>query len=182
MTHPALAAVATLTDRQSVSVRPIGGHVFTVELAGGDLVVAKRHSDPGAARAEAAGLGWLAEPGVVAVPKVLGFDDDWVIMEKVTDGRSENKVTDGRSDSRAAEAFGRDLAALHAAGAPAFGAAPPGGPVEAWIGMAPMRNQPGEVWPSWYATHRVEPYLRRAMNAGTLDARSARVIAGVCER
>ncbi len=191
MTHPALAAVATLTDRQSVSVRPIGGHVFTVELAGGDLVVAKRHSDPGAARAEAAGLGWLAEPGVVAVPRVLGFDDDWVIMEKVTDSRFENrltdsrsekKLTDRRSDSRAADEFGRDLAALHAAGASAFGAAPPGGPVDAWIGMAPMRNEPGHAWPSWYATHRVEPYMRRAVNAGTLDTRSARVIERVCER
>jgi fructosamine-3-kinase len=105
----------------------------------------------------------------VRLPRVLGSDDRWVIMEL---------VPDGRPDPAAAEAFGHNLAALHVAGAPAFGAPPPGGPVDAWIGMAPMRNEPGDTWPSWYARHRIEPYLRRAR----FDAPSARVIERVCER
>jgi fructosamine-3-kinase len=173
MTHPAVAAVAALTGRNPTAAHPLGGQVFTVELTGGEAVVAKRHSDPGAARAETASLAWLAEPGAVRLPEVLGSDEDWVIMER---------VPDGEAGPRAAEAFGRGLAALHAAGAPAFGAPPPGGPVDAWIGMAPMRNQTGAAWPSWYAAHRVEPYLRRAVDNRLVDPRSARLIGAVCQR
>jgi fructosamine-3-kinase len=165
MSHPALAAAAALTGRHAGSVRPLGGHLFTVELDG-EPVVAKRHTDPGAAAAEVASLRWLDSAGSVRVPCVLGSDDDWVIMER---------VADGHADANAAEAFGRELAALHAAGAPAFGSPPPGGPADAWIGMAPMRNEPGAAWPSWYATHRVQPYLRVAVDRGLLDA-------GVVER
>jgi len=173
MTHPALAAVTALTGRRPTAVRPLGGQVFTVELTGGELVVAKRHPDPGAVHAEESSLAWLAEPGAVRVPGVLGSDDRWLVMER---------VADGRPDPRAAEMLGRELAALHAAGAPAFGAPPPGGPVDASIGMAPMRNESGADWPSWYAAHRVEPYLRRAVDEGLFDSRSARLIGNVCDR
>ncbi|MBD2819021.1 fructosamine kinase family protein [Streptomyces parvulus] len=58
----------------------------------------------------------------------------------------------GRAGAGAADRFGRDLAALHATGAPAFGAAPPGGPEDAYIGLAPMRNAAGDDWPRWYAS------------------------------
>jgi hypothetical protein len=67
-------------------------------------------------------------------------------------------VPQGRATARVAEAFGRELAALHAAGAPEFGAPPPDGPVDAYIGLAPMRNIPGADWPCWYAEHRPERY------------------------
>ena len=87
------------------------------------------------------------------------------------------------SASAREEAFGRDLARMHAAGAPAFGAAPPGGLTEAWIGTAPMRNVPGESWPEWYAEHRVLPYVRLAVDAGTLDAAAdAAVFERACAR
>ncbi|NEE13721.1 phosphotransferase, partial [Streptomyces sp. SID7499] len=82
----------------------------------------------------------------------------------------------------AAVRFGRDLAALHAAGAPAFGAPPPKGPVEAFIGLAPMRNEPAADWPRWYAEQRVLPYLRRAVDQGTVRAREAAVVERLCER
>ena len=42
----------------------------------------------------------------------------------------------------------------------AFGAAPPGGPADARIGAAPMRNAPAPSWPEWYAADRLLPYLR----------------------
>lgn len=144
-------------------------HLSIVEL-NGEVVVVKRHTDPGAAAAEVASLRWLASAGSVRVPRVLSFDEDRVIMQR---------VADGHADPRAAEEFGRDLAALHAAGAPAFGAPPPGGPADAWIGMAPMRNEPGADWPSWYAAHRIQPYLKQAVDGGLLDAR---VIERVCAR
>nr|WP_245811981.1 fructosamine kinase family protein [Actinophytocola xinjiangensis] len=117
----------------------------------------KHNTDPGAAAAEAAGLGWLADAGAVRVPAVRSQDDEWLVIDY---------VTSAPATPAAAEEFGRGLARLHAAGAPAFGSPPPGGPVDAWIGRAPMRNVPGEDWPSWYAAHRIEPYLRLAADQG----------------
>ncbi|MEJ2889126.1 fructosamine kinase family protein [Actinomycetospora aeridis] len=114
---------------------------------------------PSAIAAEAAGLRWLAEPGVVGVPEVLGE----------TEGRMvSTRVPSGRADRASAEAFGCGLAALHAAGAPAFGSPPPGGPVHAWIGEARMDNETGEHWPAWYAEHRVLPHARRALGPDEL--------------
>jgi fructosamine-3-kinase len=171
--HPAARAVTGLTGRSATAVRPLGGHLFTVRLAGGEWVVAKRHAEPSAVRAETASLAWLAEPGVVRLPEVLGSDDHWLVLTQVAE----------RAPSEpAADAFGRALAAVHRAGAPAFGAVPPGGPVRAWIGNAEMRNEPSPAWPSWYAEHRVEPYLRQAVDAGFLEWPSARVIGEVCRR
>jgi fructosamine-3-kinase len=43
-----------------------------------------------------------------------------------------------------------------------------------------MRNEPGAAWPSWYAAHRIEPYLRRAVDQGRLDASGP--VGQVCER
>ncbi|MFL6145301.1 MAG: fructosamine kinase family protein [Labedaea sp.] len=171
--HPAALAVAELTGHCATAVRPLGGQLFTVRLAGGESVVAKRHDEPSAVRAETASLAWLAEPGVVRLPDVLGSDDHWLVLTLVAEG-----VPSGP----AAAALGRALAALHQSGAPAFGAAPPGGPVQAWIGTAEMRNEPNPLWPSWYAEHRLEPYLRLAVDAGYLDGPSAQVIGEVCGR
>ncbi|MDQ4149015.1 MAG: fructosamine kinase family protein, partial [Actinomycetota bacterium] len=58
------------------------------------------------------------------------------------------------------------LSRLHAAGAPAFGSPPPGGPRDAWIGLAPMRNDECDSWPEFYATLRIEPYLAEAAERG----------------
>ena len=172
MSDPA-TAVAGLTGRRVTAVRPLGGHVFTAELAGGETVVAKRHAEPSAALAEVTSLAWLAEPEAVRLPRVLGSDRHWVVM---------HRVDEGPPTERAAEALGRELAALHGSGAPGFGAGPPGGPVDAWIGNARMRNEPGPAWPSWYAEHRIEPYLRLAVDQGVLEWPAARVIGEVCTR
>jgi fructosamine-3-kinase len=104
---------------------------------------------------------------------VHGNDGQWLVTDRVAAGRPA---------PGAADRFGRDLAALHAAGAPAFGAAPPGGPEDAFIGRAPMRNAAGADWPGWYAEHRVLPYVRRAVDDGTLRTAEAAVVERVCER
>jgi fructosamine-3-kinase len=65
---------------------------------------------------------------------------------------------------------------MHAAGADAFGSPPPGGPADALIGRAPMRNVPAPSWPAWYARDRVLPYVRAARDAGTLDAAEVAVL------
>ncbi|GAA2585099.1 fructosamine kinase family protein [Streptomyces lienomycini] len=167
------AVAARSTGRAATGERPLSGALTEVGLDDGRTVVVKVADGPDAARAEAAGLRWLADAGTVRIPAVHGVDG-----RRLVSGR----VAQGPADARAAQRFGRDLAALHAAGAPAFGAAPPGGPEEAYIGLAPMRNVTGQDWPRWYAAHRVLPYLRRAVDAGTVRAAEADVVERLCER
>ena len=150
----------------------LDGSVVRVELADGRLAVLKSAPrQPGQLAAEVAGLRWLGEARPDRVPAVLGHDADWLLLEY---------LPPARPDRAAATRFGRALAQLHAAGAPAFGAAPPGGPERAWIGLAPMHNVPGEDWPAWYVEHRVRPYLRLASDAGQLTAEQTDVIEAAC--
>jgi fructosamine-3-kinase len=108
------------------------------------------------------------------LPAVLALDDARLVTEY---------VPPGRPSATAAAEFGRRLAALHAEGAPAFGAGPPGTSADAWIGRAPMRNvASGPEWAPWYAEHRVAPYLRTARDAGDLTEAEAAVIERVCDR
>ncbi|WP_281458847.1 fructosamine kinase family protein [Saccharopolyspora ipomoeae] len=172
------AEVARITGREVAEVRRLSGGdtaaAFAVRLDDGTEVFAKSASPsmPGAAAAEAASLRWLAEPGAVPVPEVLGEGEDVLVTEH---------VAAASPTARAAEELGRGLARLHDAGAPAFGSAPPGGPADAWIGLAPMRDEPERDWPTFYARHRVQPYVRRAIDSGALEAESARVLDRVCE-
>jgi fructosamine-3-kinase len=119
-------------------------------LPDGREVVVKR--DAGAA-AEAAGLRWLAVPDGPPIAEVLAAEGDWLVSALVPAGSPTRE--------HAAD-LGRRLAALHRAGAPAFGAPPPGGPTEARIGGTGMRNVPGDSWPEWFAEHRILAYVRRA--------------------
>ncbi|WP_018686300.1 fructosamine kinase family protein [Actinokineospora enzanensis] len=166
-----LDEVTALTGLVVVGTHALADHVFEVDTADGDLLVAKHDPRPNAVAAEAAGLAWLTEPGAVAVPHVRAHDDRWLVMEQVEQTGPSPAV---------AEDFGRGLADLHAAGASAFGAAP--GPVDAWIGLAPMRCVPAPAWPEWYAADRVEPHLRSAANRGLLEAEGVHAIERVCAR
>ncbi|MGX9875627.1 fructosamine kinase family protein [Streptomyces cellulosae] len=167
------AVAARLTGRAVTGVRPLSGSLTEAALDDGRTVVVKRAEEAEAARAEEAGLRWLAEAGAPPVPRVHGREGAWLVLDR---------VAEGRPDREAALRFGRELAGLHAAGAPAFGAPPPGGPVEAFIGLAPMRNVTGDDWPAWYAEHRVLPYLRLAVDAGTITAGEAAAVERVCTR
>ncbi|MER5184178.1 fructosamine kinase family protein [Streptomyces sp. NPDC002896] len=167
------AAAARLTGRPVTGERRLSGTLAQVTLDGGQMVMVKRGDDPGAVQSEAAGLRWLGDVDTVRVPAVHGHDRHWLVTDRVLTGRPSGE---------AAVRFGRELAALHAAGAPAFGAPPPGGPIDAYIGLAPMRNGPGTDWPRWYAEHRVLPYLRRAVDDGTIRHAEAAVIERVADR
>jgi fructosamine-3-kinase len=162
-----------LTGRPVTGARAVPGSPAEVTLDGGTSVMVKRGDAPGAVRAEVAGLRWLAAAKAVRVPAVLGHDERWMVTER---------VPTGRPDPEAAHRFGQALAALHAAGASDFGAAPPGGPEDAFIGLAPMRNVPGGDWPGWYAEHRVLPYVRGAVDRGTLRPGEAAVFERLCVR
>src|SRR5690242_21697373 len=104
--------------------------------------------------AEARGLRWLGEAGAVGVPEVLGWDEATLVV---------SWVSAGRADAAAAGRFGRDLARMHPAGAPSFGAPWPGfiarlllptdGPAAPG---APAGRDPG---PDRYTVRRVLPNL-----------------------
>ncbi|WP_327347632.1 fructosamine kinase family protein [Streptomyces europaeiscabiei] len=167
------ALAARLTGRPATGERRLSATLAEVTLDDGRVVLVKLGDGPGAARAEAAGLRWLAEAHTVRVPTVYGHDGDRLVIDL---------VAQGAPSAAAAARLGAELAALHAAGAASFGAPPPGGPREAYIGRAPMRNVPGADWPAWYAEHRVLPYLRRAVDDGTLRPAEAAPIEEVCAR
>lgn len=170
MTDP----VRRLLGRAAIAKRGLGGTVTLVD-ADGELLAVKRHDHPSAVKAEVAGLRWLGE--AAPVPQVLAADDQHLIT---------TFIPDGQATAEAAEQLGRDLAAMHQEGAEAFGSPPPGGPREAWIGLAPMRNIPsdissdipGDAWPEWFAEHRIRPYLRMAVDRGAIT--DAKPIEQVC--
>lgn len=167
----AAESVAAITG-QTVHAATPRGAIWLVKLGEGRTVVAKRGA-AGQVRAEAAGLRWLQVPDGPPVPHVYGHDGQWLVT---------HYVPGGRPDGATGERLGRQLAALHAAGAPAFGAAPPGGPEQAWIGAAPMANVTAAQWPLWYAEHRVLRYLRTAVDRGAVDSAGAAAIQRTCER
>jgi fructosamine-3-kinase len=167
--------VERLTGAPPRSIGFADGNPLVVTADGQRAVLKSGADQPGQVRAEVAGLRWLAsastgtstEGDTVPVPTVLGHDEDWLLLEY---------LPPSRPDRAAAEVFGERLARLHAAGAPAFGAPPPDGPEQAWIGRAPMGNITGADWPSWYAEHRVLPYARIARDTGRLDPASVQEI------
>ena len=113
--------------------------------------------DAAAFAAEANGLRWLAEAaGGPPVPQVIGVADDFLVIELL-------KPLEPAS-APAARRFGADLARLHAAGAPSFGAPWPG-----YLASLPLDNSQGSDWGSWYAEHRLTPYLRQAHDDGVLS-------------
>jgi fructosamine-3-kinase len=105
---------------------------------------------PGFFAVEAAGLDWLREAGAVAVPAVVEVGASHLIIER---------IDTGPWTPAADEIFGRQLAALHRAGAPTFGR--PDQP-DAWIGPLAQSNEPAESWAEFYWTRRVEPFVRSA--------------------
>lgn len=106
--------------------------------------------------AEAAGLSWLASPGVIPVPSVLAALPSMIALEWIEPG------TPSRA---AAAAFGRALAALHRSGAPGFGASWSG-----FIGPLPLDNTVSAgPWGPWFAERRLRPYLRLSVDRGALS-------------
>ena len=158
-------------------IRAVGGqHGYrhlTGTLADGREVFAKAAHDADGAQAaafaaEANGLRWLAEASAVPVPVVLGVDENLLVIELLPAGGPTRD---------AAEDFGAGLARMHAAGAPSFGAPWPG-----YIASLPLGNTPGTEWGSWYAEHRLVPYLRLAHDHGALAGEDVSLVETVAGR
>jgi fructosamine-3-kinase len=152
------------------TAEPYGGAVtgqrWRLRLADGREVFAmvRPGAPEGFFAVEAAGLAWLAEaPGGPPLPRALGHDRELLVLPWLAEGRPGD-----------VEQLGRELAALHAAGAPSFGAARDG-----WIGAAELPNGPVPTWLEFYALRRLEPYARVLRDLGAdvrdLDRLAARL-------
>ena len=120
---------------------------------------------------EAAALDWLAEPGGLGVPEVLG----------VLDGPDEPRLLalewlDAGPAGDAAQ-LGRGLATVHAAGADAFG-----GASVLRIGRLALPNEPLPDWPAFYAERRLRPLLAPARDRGALSQQGVRAVERVIDR
>lgn len=159
------------------------GVVSTTSVAGGDICTTTRlrltdgsnaviktrpHPPERFFACEADGLRWLREPGAVNVPEVLAVADDCIVLAW---------IEPGKPSPDAAERFGRALAATHAAGAAEFGAAEDG-----FIGLAPLPNRSMPTWPEFYASRRVMPYVKAAVDRKALTIEQASTIEQVMRR
>ena len=133
----------------------------------------KRGSAPGSAAAEAAGLRWLRE-GSTAVVKVRSLDD-------AANTLTIEAVNPARPTAESAAQAGRELAAIHTAGAPAFGAPPTGWDGPNFIGRLEHACAPTTRWADFYVHQRVLPFAHSAHEVGNLDARGLEVVTRACD-
>jgi fructosamine-3-kinase len=158
-----------------VSATPVSGGCISdgrrVTLDDGRVVFAKSAAGlpSGLLEAEAVGLRWLAAAEAVRVPEVLDLSHGVLVIEW---------IEPGPATSATPVALGSGLAALHAAGAPAFGA-----DADGFIGSIPQRNTPAsDDWPSFWFTRRIEPLSRQAHDRGNLPPRSLPLVARLGDR
>ncbi len=129
---------------------------------------------------EVAALRWLAEAeaqGGVRVARVLSASDEVLV---------EERIVEAAPTPRAARAIGEALARTHAAGAPWWGAPPPG-----WSGSYRIDQSltptlaadeaPGS-WGSFFAEHRVMCHVRVLRDEGAYSAGEAAVFERLASR
>ncbi|GAB2538389.1 fructosamine kinase family protein [Nocardia heshunensis] len=121
----------------------------------------------GVLTAEAAGLRWLADGHAELIVPVLAADSHMLVLPW--------RPSESASPA-AAERLGGALAALHTSGSGTYGASWNG-----HIATLPLDNTPhtGE-WASWYAGHRLAPYLPAA--AAELGRDGIRLLHRVIDR
>lgn len=152
---------------------PING-TLRARLADGRTLFVKHGAVAGEGfyAAEAEGLAWLAEADALRLPEVVVVADEeeprFLALEWIEAGAPgpEHDVV-----------LGSGLAALHRAGAPAFGAAR-----DNWIGTLAQPNAPADGWVEFYATRRLEPMARTAVDARALPRDTGRRLGRLLER
>ena len=176
---PLAAAIERATGRPALGGdRVAGGDIndaWRVELEDGARAFVKTRGDAadGEYEAEAAALRWLAEPGALPLPEVLGVGEDeprLLALAWVDEGRPGDEAL-----------LGRGLALLHEAGAPAFGASAGDEPSPLRIGPLLLPNEPCRTWAEFYARRRLAPTLRAVVDRHAISPSGARAVEDVCE-
>jgi fructosamine-3-kinase len=170
-------AVARATGRRVVSLARVGGgdindaYAATLEDGARAFVKTRTDAPTGEFPAEAAALRWLAEPGGLGVPEVLGvLDADSAPRLLALEFLEADRPGDDAD-------LGRGLATIHAAGAEAFG-----GSTSLRIGPLTLRNDPTGTWPEFYADRRLRPLLAPARDGGALSSSGVTAVERVCDR
>ncbi|WP_018024379.1 fructosamine kinase family protein [Corynebacterium ulceribovis] len=130
----------------------------------------KRPAEPDSARAEAAGLRWLREASSAVVEVVL-VDDHMIETALV---RQVPPTAD------LARTAGFELARIHAAGAEAFGAPPPGWDGPNYIGTQFQFCRPTDNWAEFYVHQRVLPFAEAAVRRGNLSLGGYDLVDAAC--
>ncbi|HET9625051.1 MAG TPA: fructosamine kinase family protein [Kofleriaceae bacterium] len=136
-----------------------GGDVneaWRVELADGARLFVKTHAapPPGLYAAEAAGLAWLAG-GALRVPRVIAAGERFLALEWLALG------------PRGADfdaAFGRQLAALHARGAPRLGL-----DGASYLATLAQDNAAAPDVATWWVERRLRPTIARLADRACFD-------------
>ncbi|HEY8584421.1 MAG TPA: fructosamine kinase family protein [Capillimicrobium sp.] len=173
MSPPTLPELPDGLGEVAAAVRVAGGDLnqaWRVELADGRRLFVKHRpgAPPEEYAAEAAGLAWLAQAGALRVPSVIGVSARALALAW---------VEPGRLSAAGEEELGRGLAALHAAGAPAFGGERP-----LRLGAVVLPNDPSDDWPTFYARQRLAPLVAAARARDALSAGGAAAVERVGER
>lgn len=168
----------TLLKHQRIRETPVtGGDICLASrltLDDGSSLFVKTWPGPAPApagffAAEAAGLRWLAEAGAVPVPEVIAVLPELLALVWVQPVPPK---------AVAAERFGRDLAAMHRAGADQFGAPWPG-----YIGRLPQDNTVAQPpWADWFAQRRLGPQLRASVEQAALSPADVALVEQVMRR
>lgn len=142
------------------------------------FVKQRRDAPTGFFALEAAGLQWLdSADGGASCARVLDVGDEFLELEQ---------LAATRPSADAAAEFGRRLAATHDAGAPAFGAGPPGWHGDGYFGpladplSVPLQHF--DHWGTFYAEARLRPMIDRAGEHGLLNSSGRRQLDAVSER
>jgi len=165
-----LAVSEALGSPVRTHARTHGGDIndaFDVTLADGRRVFVKSNdaAEPRMFACEARGLNWLRKACAIRIPEVLACGQDdvgFLVLERIA------------SAARAAdyeERLGRELAALHRTAPvphPLHGRF--GFPEPNFIGSLTQDNTFAETWPEFYATRRLEPQVRAAIDRGIAPA------------
>ena len=175
------AALSRALAAEVTALRPISGgdinDAYRACLRDGRELFVKTHARPlpGLFACEARGLRWLAEARALRIPEVIAVTDTppaFLALELIAASPAGGAKHD--------ELLGRGLAALHRSGAPRFGL-----DHDNYLATLPQSNAEAASWPEFYATRRLEPLLRSAVDAGligsALQASFARLLSRIGE-
>jgi fructosamine-3-kinase len=125
---------------------------------------------PGMFEAEARGLELLRSSGTVSAPKPVftgsAGEWTWILLEEIETGSRKRNFW---------EDFGTSLAELHLNDGRTFGL-----DHDNYIGSLTQPNEPRQTWSGFYAEMRLQPQMRKAVDAGLLVKEDARQLDRLC--
>ncbi len=151
---------ATVTGARGLSGGDIN-EALAVTLSDGREVFVKTNAaaPPGMFAAEARGLAWLDEARALTVPQALLVGERFLALPLIRPAPRRPAFDD---------ALGRGLAVLHHRGPDGWGL-----DHDNFIGRLPQANDGAGIatWAEFYRRQRLEPQVRRAVDAGLLPPR-----------